>query len=229
MEMRVLPPAPWREISRRRSTHAIPIFMKSLLAFLLLVLATGSYGQAPATAPDEAAIQQLHERLAAAFNKGDLDAVVAELDPDVVVTLPNGDVTRGATALRELYQRATTTDRRDLRGIQCAPELLGHRIEGDWAVSWGNLHDRLLLTNGNEVPFNSVFTATLAKRGDRWAVASLHASLNAFTNPVLGASLKRTVLPLGLGSFIGGLVIGLLASRVFKKQGGEAGAAGAGA
>ena len=44
--------------------------------------------------------------------------------------------------------------------------LLALAIPG-FFQAWGNLSDHFVLTNGSDLPFNSVFTATIAKRGDR--------------------------------------------------------------
>jgi hypothetical protein len=58
-------------------------------------------------------------------------------------------------------------------------------IYGDWAVSWGNMHDQFELTDGKSFRFDSRFTATIARRGEAWKVTSFHASINAFDNPIL--------------------------------------------
>jgi ketosteroid isomerase-like protein len=193
--------------------------MKTLLLCLLALLALPAWGQTPSTPPasDEvsAAIDRLRTGLVGSFKKGDIETLVTFLDPEVVVTWQNGEVCRGPEAVRAFYHRMMTGEKRVVREIQSEPEVLGRKVAGETAISWGNLHDHFILSDGSDLPFNSVFTATVAKRGDRWLVTAFHASVNAFDNPVLSLATRKTALWIGLGAGAGGLILGLILMRFF--------------
>ncbi len=187
--------------------------MKTIVCFLLvLASALPGFSQAPA---DEvgAAITTLREGLVASFKKGDIDGLITHLDKDVVVTWQNGEVCRGTDAVKAYHTRMMTGDKRIVREVQSEPEIIGRQVNGDWAVSWGNLHDRFILMDGSDLPMNSVFTATVAKRGDRWLVTAFHVSVNAFDNPVLGLATRKVALWGGISAGVFGVVVGFFAGR----------------
>jgi ketosteroid isomerase-like protein len=150
---------------------------------------------------------QLREGLVDSFSKADIDRLLTFLDKDVVVTWQNGEVSHGPEAVRAYYHRMMSGENRIVREIKTTPEIVGRQSYGGWAVSWGNLHDTITLMDGSVLPFNSAFTITTAKRGDRWLVTAYHASINAFENPVLGLALRKTAL----WTSIGGILVGFLA------------------
>jgi ketosteroid isomerase-like protein len=195
--------------------------MKTLVASLLLAILNPGFGQIPAPAgTDEVntAITTLRDGLVSSFNKGDIDGLLTHLAPEVVVTWQNAEVCRGPEAVRAFYARMMTGEKRIVREIKSSPEVLGRQVYGDWAVSWGNLHDHFVLTDGADLPFNSVFTATIAKRGDRWLVTAFHVSVGAFDNPVLSLATRKTALWLGLGGGAIGLILGFILARVFARK-----------
>ena len=107
---------------------------------------------------------------------------------------------------------------RVVREVKASPEVIGRNVYGDWAISWGNLRDHFVLTDGSDLPFNTVFTATIAKRGDNWLVRGFHASVNAFENPVLGAAIKTTAWRVGLVALAVGLLIGFVFGRILRRK-----------
>jgi hypothetical protein len=71
-----------------------------------------------------------------------------------------------------------------------------------------------VLADGRELAFNSHFTATIAKRGDRWLVAAFHVSINAFDSPITALAVKKVSLYVGLGGVIVGILGGMLVARL---------------
>lgn len=185
--------------------------MNKLMICLLLMLAVPMRGQSPPPADEAtAAITQLREGLIANFQKGDVDGLLHYVDPAVVVTWQNGEVCHGPEEVRAFYQRMMSGDHRVVRELKTDPEVLGRHVYGDWAVSWGNLHDHFVLNDGSDLPLNSVFTATIAKRGDRWLVVAFHTSVGAFDNPVLSLAEKKTGWWAGAGGAVLGLMLGIV-------------------
>jgi ketosteroid isomerase-like protein len=196
--------------------------MKKLLCGLLLAFAMVAHGQTvvvPAAVEPLEAINRLHENLVMSFNKGDIDALLLHLDTNVVVTWQNGEVSQGTSGVRAYYEKMMKGDRPVVKQITCKPEVTGRHLYGNWAVSWGNLHDHFILTDGSDLPFNTLFTATIARRGDRWLVTAFHASVNVFDNPVLTTALKKAGIVLGGGGSFVGMLIGIALGRaIFKKR-----------
>lgn len=193
---------------------------KTLLALVTMCSALAFAQTPPPVAPTEAdiAVTKLREGLIDSFFKGDIDRLVTYLAPDVVVTWQNGEVSQGPAAVRSYYQRMMTGDNRIVREIKAEPQVLGRHITGDTAISWGSLHDRFVLNDGRELPFNTVFTLTTAKRGDHWLVTSYHASVSVFENPVLALATRKVGIWVGGGAAAIGLLLGWFIGRSGKRR-----------
>jgi ketosteroid isomerase-like protein len=195
--------------------------MKRIMPLFFLLCASLCPAQtnpAPADLDATQAITRLREGLIESFNKGDVDRLLTYLDTNAVVTWQNGEVCRGPEAVRAYSNKMMQGENRIVRDIKSEPEVLGRHVYGDWAVSWGNLHDRITLMDGGELPFNTLFTATVARRGDRWLLTSFHASVNAFNNPVLSMAMRKTGLWAGLGGMVVGILIGGALSRILRRK-----------
>jgi ketosteroid isomerase-like protein len=188
--------------------------MKTLSILLFVVSTVTGIAQQPAV-PDEAgaAIDALRNGLVESFTKGDIDGLLEHLAPDVLVTWQNGELCRGREEVRAFHNRMMTGDNKIVREVESAPEVLGRQMHGDWAVSWGNLNDHFLLMDGTDLPFDSVFTATISKQGDRWLVTAFHVSINAFENPVVGLAVRKSALWVGGGAGIVALLVGFFVGR----------------
>jgi ketosteroid isomerase-like protein len=192
-----------------------------LLCLTALLFAAVTRGQAtqPLTEPDPlTAIGQMRTELIDSFNKGDVERLLSHVDPDVIATWQNGEVCHGTDAVRVYYNKMMKSDHPVVAKLSINPEVTGRQLNGNWAVSWGNLHDEYVLTDGSEFKFNSNFTATIARRGDEWKIVSFHASVNAFDNPILGMAVKKTAAWVGAGAGVGGVLIGVLATLVLRRR-----------
>jgi ketosteroid isomerase-like protein len=191
------------------------------IAGLLLCSSLPNFAQTtavPAGTDPVEAINRLREGLVSSFNRGDIDGLLSHLDTNVVVTWQNGEVSHGTAGVRAYYDKMMKGDRPIVKQVTCAPEVTGRHLNGDWAVSWGNLNDHFLLTDGSDLPFNTRFTATIARRGERWVVTAFHASVNVFSNPVLTTALKKAGALFGGAGLILGSILGLVIGRVvFRK------------
>lgn len=197
-------------------TKALTLPLAGIL--LTTLIASAQTTTVPAAVDPLEAINRLREGLVASFNQGDIDSLLSHLDTNVVVTWQNGEVSLGTAGVRAYYEKMMKGDRPIVKQITCAPEITGRHLNGDWAVSWGNLNDRFLLTDGSDLPFNTRFTATIAKRGERWVVTAFHASVSAFNNPVLTAALKKAGFLFGGAGLVLGGILGLILGRlVFRK------------
>jgi ketosteroid isomerase-like protein len=194
--------------------------MKSILMGLLILALTSTAALAQSnSAPTEAeqAITRLREGLVDSFNKGDIDRLLTYLDTNAVVTWQNGEVCEGTAAVKAYYDRMMKGDHPVVNKVTAEPKVLGRHIQGDWAISWGDLNDDFVLSDGRQLPLNSHFTATIAKRGDKWLVSSFHASVNAFENPITALAVKKISLIGGVGGLVVGAIVGLVAASLLRR------------
>jgi ketosteroid isomerase-like protein len=166
----------------------------------------------------EREIATLREGLVDSFNKGDIDRLVTYLDTNAVVTWQNGEVCDGTAAVKAYYERMMKGDHPVVLKVTSDPKVVGRHIQGDWCVSWGDLNDRFQLSDGRDLPLGSHFTATLAKRGDRWMVSAFHVSVNAFDNPVTKLAVQKVSVTVGVAAFIAGILLALLLGRVLRRS-----------
>ena len=182
-----------------------------IFAMVLLAAVSIAHGQATqgVTEPDAMkAINLLRTELVDSFNKGDVNRLLSHLDPDVVVTWQNGEVCRGPQAVKAYHERMMTGPNHVVARLSANPVVDDRHVYGDWAVSWGNLHDDYELNDGSKFKFDSRFTATIARRGNEWKVTSFHASVNAFDNPILSVAEKKAATWVGVIGAVVGVVVG---------------------
>jgi len=192
--------------------HSLSVILA--LAFLSSV-ATGQTN-GPASEADEA-ITHLREGLISSFNQGEIDKLLTFLDTNAVVTWQNGEVCEGTAAVKAYYERMMTGDHPVVSKVSAAPKVLGRHVQGDWAISWGDLNDHFILTDGRDLALNSHFTATIAKRGGGWHVAAFHASVNAFENPITTLALKKVAPMAGFAGAVVGIILGIIASSLLRR------------
>jgi len=195
--------------------------IKITIAIALFLINCASFAQtntALATVDSTEAITRLREGLVDSFNKGDVDRLLSHLDTNVVVIWQNGEVSRGRDGVRDYYNKMMKGDRPIVKEVNAKPEVLGRNIYGDWAVSWGKMNDDFRLTDGTDLPMNSLFTATIARRGDQWMVTAFHASVNAFDNPVMRVALKKIGRTAVWAGTAGGVVLGLILAKLFRRK-----------
>src|SRR5215813_2941197 len=187
------------------------------ISLLLLVNIAGAQSNVWSLEVDQA-ITHLREGLIDSFNKGDIDRLLTFLDTNAVVTWQNGEVCEGTAAVKAYYNKMMKGDRPVVSKVTSEPKVLGRHIQGDWAVSWGELNDHFVLTDGGDLPLNSRFTATIAKRPDGWKVSAFHASVNAFSNPITAVAVKKIALVAGIGGIITGVIVGLVIASLRRSK-----------
>lgn len=194
--------------------------MKKILiipAFVFLIRMAQAQINAPPIDPAvDKAITHLREGLVDSFNHGDIDKLLTFLDTNAVVTWQNGEVCPGAAAVKAYYVRMMKGDHPVVSKVTSNPKVLGRLYQGDWAVSWGELNDTFVLTDGRELPLNSKFTATIARRGDQWLVAAFHVSVNAFDNPITAVAVKKVLIIAGIAGLVAGLLAGMVLMRLLR-------------
>jgi ketosteroid isomerase-like protein len=174
--------------------------------------------QAPAQLDATQAIGVMRQGLIDSFNKQDIDSLVRYLAPDVVVTWQNGEICHGPDEVKAYYLKMMKGDHAVVAKVTADPTVDGRHIYGDWAVSYGHMNDRFILTDGSDLPLDSRFTATISKQGGQWVVTAFHLSADTFDNPVLGYAEKKSATYGALAGGGGGLLIGLLIGIILARR-----------
>lgn len=191
--------------------------MKRLLPVLLLI-AMPLHAQAS----DEEvhnALRQLKATMTKALNERDLDAIVANVDPNVVFTTMNGDVCRGPDQIRAYFNKMLTAPGHIVKNVTVSFEAdaLTTLYGGDTGVVVGSSKDHYELTNGSTFDINGRWTCTMVRNGDRWVIAAFHYSANVFENPIVDGY-RKAIWMAGAGAALVALILGFLLGRVLGKR-----------
>ncbi len=210
--------------------------MRQLAVCLIWIIAAGtalaqdddatSTVDAPGVSqPDAAAQEAIHEqlrgmrdRMFAAYERRDMDALLADVGSDVVITWQNADRNIGHEEFRAFYNRMMNPENGVVKDISSKFEVegLSFLYGDDTAIARGTQADTLTLNDGSHFTLNSKWTATVIKQNDAWEVASFHVSANIFDNPILDVA-KGWLMKAGIGGGIVGLIIGLVIGRATKR------------
>ncbi len=189
---------------------------RSMLVLLLLTLPIAGSPIA-AQEPDAAthnALRQLKATMEKALNDRDLNAIVANVDPNVVFTTMNGDVCRGPQQIRAYFDKMLNAPGHIVKDVKVAFEVdqLTTLYGGDTGVAYGSSNDHYVLTDGKTFDIRGRWTCTMVKNGDRWVIAAFHYSANVFDNPILDRY-KRVIWQAGIGAGLVALLLGYAAGR----------------
>jgi ketosteroid isomerase-like protein len=182
------------------------------LSLLCAMLALGGLRPALRAAEDPAhnELRTLRTEVIAAITKGDIDAVVKHVHPNVVVTWQNAEVCRGVQGLKDFFNRMAKDTFKGYK-VPPTPDDLTILYGGDVGVSFGKVVGEYKLL-GKDLEFHSRYTATLVKENGKWLLASYHVSLNALDNPLISTA-KQSLLWAGVGAGVVGLIIGVLLGK----------------
>jgi ketosteroid isomerase-like protein len=202
--------------------------LKWIIAVFVLApaLAASQEPAAEPVAPEDPAHQELRnlrDAMVDAFNKQDLDALLAHVAEDAVLTWQDAQVSRGRQGVRDYYQRMMTGDDRIVESVTATVEvdeltrLYGQ--EGETGLAFGRLDQDFRLTDGRDFHLSNRWTAHVVKNGGGWEVSAFHVSANLFDNPVLDLVMRQIALWAGGGSLAVGLILGLILGRlIFRRR-----------
>lgn len=209
--------------------------MRALLAVTLLGFATAAIAQVPATppagqtpAPSQAAVasEALHNELRkmrdgmlAAIARGEFEAILPYLHPNVVFTAMNGEVSRGPQAIRAYFDKMLKGPDAIVKSIRLGVEV--DRLAdfyGDTALAFGSSNDQYALSGGMDFQIQTRWTAALVRENGRWLITAFHSSANAFDNPILEKARQLAMLQWGGIGTAAGALIGVLVGRAVGRR-----------
>jgi ketosteroid isomerase-like protein len=184
------------------------------LKFVLLAcawLAFGACGIAGAAEdPAHDELRAVRKEILDAITRGDFEATVRYVHPNVVVTWQNGEVVRGVKGLREFFYRVGKDAFKGYK-VPPTPDELTILYGGDMGISFGHTVAQYNVF-GKQFEVTSRWTATVVKENGRWLLAGYHISVNAIDNPLLNAA-KQLVYWTGGAAALAGLFLGWFVGR----------------
>lgn len=163
-----------------------------------------------------AGLDHLRAALKDAYAKGDIDAMMRYLHPDVVVVFPDGSILKGPQAFRNYYQQMMTAPNHRVVSYSADPQVESRTVHNDVGLSYGYMNDRYVLNDGRSFALNSRFTVTVFKSPDGpkdtdgWMIRSFHSSADAFDNPIITMVAQGVFWRAGIGGAVVGTVLGLI-------------------
>jgi ketosteroid isomerase-like protein len=179
--------------------------MPTFTAWGVLLLLLCSSWVAAAENPAHEELRVLRTEIIDAITRGDIDAVIQHVHPDVVVTWQNSEVCRGHAGLLEFFHRMGKNSFRGYK-LPPTPDELTVLHGDDTGISFGETAAEYNLL-GRKYEIRSRWTATLVKQDGRWLLAGYHISMNALDNPLLNSA-KNGVYLAGAVSLLFGVLIG---------------------
>ena len=174
--------------------------------------------------PDEASrmhdeLRALRDRMYAAYENRDVDALLSDCSDEIVITWQNGDRNVGHDAFRDFYKEMMSGENAIVKDISTTFEVDAESIlyGDDTAIARGSVRDRFELSSGSDLVLSSKWTATVVKQQGDWKVASFHVSASIFDNAVLD-KVKNSLFLVGAACGAIGLVLGWLLSSVLRRR-----------
>ena len=192
--------------------------MKKLFAVLMFLplaaLSTSSQVPPPKDEVIHNELRALRDGLIDAMNKGDIDRELTFLHPNVVITWHNAEVSRGRDGVRAYLTRMLSGPNKVVSSYSATVNVdeLTILYGGSTGISFGSAIEHFKLNDGRMLDLSARWSATLVKEGDKWLIASLHASDNLFDNPLLAIA-KRTAYWAGGVALVVGLITGFAIGR----------------
>jgi ketosteroid isomerase-like protein len=185
--------------------------MKKLFALLLVALPLAA---AEPNADIHNALRALRVRALEAANKGDIDGVLAQMHPNVVVTWHNAEVSHGREAVRKYLERQLKGPNPIVKSYHADFEVdeLTQLHGPTTGIAWGSSTETYDLGRGERFTLHGRWSGTIVNENGQWLLASLHTSSNLFDNPLLHSA-KRAIWIAAAIAAVAALLIGWLLGR----------------
>jgi len=178
-----------------------------------------AYAQTDPREEDRKQLRALLTEVEAAISSLDIDRFLKSTDPEATITWQNGEVSRGAAAIRTYHQRMVGTASPVVKKFTTKATLGAPAVfyGPEVAVAYGTNADHYDLVGGLDFDLNANWSTTVYKRGGQWKVAALHFSTNLFDNALLNRA-ERSNWYFAAGGFVLGLILLWVIARVRRRK-----------
>lgn len=190
--------------------------MKKIVLFVLAILMSlSAWGAPPEPNADiHNALRALRDRLMTAINNRNIDGMVAELHPNVIITWQDATVSRGRNGVRAYLESKLGGSNPIVRGYHAAVTVddLTTLYGPDTGIAYGSSLETFDLTSGLKFTLHGRWSATMIRENGRWWLASVHASSNLFDNPLVNATKKSFMIAIAIAALVA-LLVGWFVGR----------------
>jgi hypothetical protein len=163
-------------------------------------------------------LRSLRDRMLEAYQQRKVDALLSDVEQQVVITWQNGERNLSHQEFLDFYDKMIGGDSSVVKEVTSDFEVGGESVlyGTDTAVAYGTCVDHFELSSGSSFDLHSKWTATVVKENETWKVASFHISSDIFDNPLMNTA-KSWLVYAAMGGGLIGVVIGLVLGLVFRK------------
>jgi ketosteroid isomerase-like protein len=185
---------------------------------VLMLSSLAGFAQAPPAMDVHDALRKVRDDVIAAIDRGDVDAILVHLHPNVIFTPLNGRVCHGPAEVRAYFEAMMKGPHPVVKSLQVNMDVDRRTdLYGDTGIASGDSDNHYVLTDGMDLTFKTRWTASLVRENGRWLITSFHASGNVFDNPLLDQA-KAMMRYAALGGLVIGGLIGLLIGAVMGRR-----------
>ncbi len=186
--------------------------MKTIFALLLVAVPLAA---AEPNADIHNAFRALRARVLDAANRGDIDGVLAQMHPNVVVTWHNAEVSHGRDAVRKYLERMLKGPNPVVKSYHADFQVdeLTQLYGPNTGIAWGSSTEIYDLGRNEKFTLPGRWSATLVNENGQWLLASLHTSSNLFDNPLLRSTKRALWIGVAIAAIVGLLVGWFLGRR----------------
>ncbi len=167
---------------------------------------------------DRQALRVLLEKVEKAIASLDIDSTLSLMQPEIIVTWQNAEVSKGHEQVRAYHNRMVKNANPIVKAYSVKATLSAPAVfYGDSAVAWGTTVETYELSDGLKFTLNANWSTTIVKKDGDWKIAALHFSTNLFDNPLLRKA-ERLVWIAGLVGLLAGVLAAWLLSRWLRKS-----------
>jgi ketosteroid isomerase-like protein len=194
-------------------TRLLPAFCLTLL-FTLPCFAQTTLDQA-----DHDALRKLKADISTAVNNRDYAALQQHLHQPFMATVITQDSFTDFDKLKDYFDSLYTRDTLRVKNISITADAdeLSQIYQGTFALTRGSTKEHYEMEDGRSFDMDGRWTAVSLKENDEWKVLAVHSGTNFLDNPVLNA-IEKSVIWVGLGGLVIGLLVGFLGGRFIRRR-----------
>jgi ketosteroid isomerase-like protein len=198
----------------------------SLVLVLSLLFSAPTFADNMGTEADHDALRKLKSDAVGAVNNRDYVAMQKFLHQPFMTTVITQDSFTDTGKLKNYFESLFTRDSLRMKKAAIAAEAddLSQIYQGTFAVNKGSTKEHYEMADGRSFDVDGRWTAVSIKDNGEWKLLAVHTGTNFLDNPVLNA-IEKSVVWFALGGAAGGLLVGFVAGRLFRRGRAEKSAA----
>ncbi|HKP85715.1 MAG TPA: nuclear transport factor 2 family protein, partial [Blastocatellia bacterium] len=183
--------------------------------FITLLIAGGAFAEDRER--DHEQLRAMLRTATEAMNSRNFDALTPLFHSKFSITTVDQKLFTNLADFRAYYEGLYNGANAPLKNIVFKPEAdaLTEFVGDNIGLSHGTSTDTYTFSDGDTRVMTSRWTATVFKDDGGWKIINLHIGANLFDNPVV-SSLKSYVYKAGIGTGIGGLIVGFALAWLLK-------------